>query len=134
MSFLGIYLNGWNKIHQQALEHADWIVAMQEVLTEFDRNEVWTLVPPPQDHPIVGTRSVFWNKLEDTVVIIRNKARLVAKGFTKIEGLEYDETFAPISRLEAIRTFLAYAAHKGFKVHQNDVKSAFLNGELDTEL
>ena len=118
----------------EALEHADWITAMQEELAGFDRNEVWTLVPPPQYHPIVGTRWVFQNKLDEARVIIRNKERLVAKGFTQIEGLDYDETFAPISRLEAIIIFLSYAAHKGFKVYQMDVKSAFLNGELDTEV
>ncbi|KAL7610819.1 hypothetical protein Lser_V15G13019 [Lactuca serriola] len=103
---------------KEALEHADWITSMQEELAEFDRNEVWTLVPPPQNHPIVSRR---W-------------ARLVAKGFTHIEGLDYDETFAPVARLEAIIIFLAYAGHKGFKVYQMDVKSAFLNGELDTEV
>ena len=73
-------------------------------------------MPPPQNHPIVGTRWVFRNKLDDAGVIIRNKARLVAKGFTLIEGLDYDETFAPVARLEAIIIFLAYVAHKGFKV------------------
>ena len=91
---------------KEALEHADWITAMQEELVEFDRNEVWTLVPPPPDHLIVGTRWVFRNKLDDTWVIIRNKARLVAKGFTQIADLDYNETFAPVARLEEIRIFL----------------------------
>ena len=119
---------------KEALEHADWITAIQEELAEFDQNEGWTLVPPPPNHPIVGTRWVFNNKLDDAGVIIRNKARLVAKWFTQIEGLDYDETFAPAARLVAIIIFLAYDVHKGFKVYQMDVKSAFLNGELDTEV
>ncbi|KAL4573036.1 hypothetical protein LXL04_019829 [Taraxacum kok-saghyz] len=118
---------------KDALEHSDWINAMQEELAEFDRNEVWTLVPPPSDHPLIGTRWVFRNKLYDSGVIIRNKARLVAKGFTQIEGLDYDETYAPVARLEAIRMFLTYAAYKPFKVYQMEVKIAFLNGELKEE-
>ena len=119
---------------KEALEHADWITAMQEELAEFDRNEVWTLVPPPLNHPIVGTKWGGRNKLDDVEVIIRNKARAVAKGFTQIEGLDYNETFAHIAHLEAIKIFLAYAAHKGFEVYQMDVKSSFHNGELDTEV
>ena len=103
-------------------------------MAEFDRNEVWSLVPPPQNHPIIGTRWVFRNRLDDAGVIIRNKARLVVKGFTQIQGLDYKETFAPVARLKAITIFLAYVAHKGFKVYQTDVKSSFLNGELDTEV
>nr|KAJ0203442.1 hypothetical protein LSAT_V11C500244710 [Lactuca sativa] len=74
------------------------------------------------------------NNLDDAGVIIQNKARLVAKGFTQIKCLDYNETFAPVARLEAIRIFLAYVAHKTFKVYQMDVKSDFLNGELDTEV
>ena len=79
-------------------------------------------------------RLIFWNKLDEAVVIIQNKARLVAKGFTQIEGLDYDETFAPVACLEVIKIFLAYAAHKGFKVYQIDIKTSFLNGELDIEV
>jgi hypothetical protein len=62
--------------------------------------------------------------------IVRNKARLVWKGYAQIEGLDFDETFAPIERLESIRLFLVYACHKQFKVYQMDVKSSFLNGDL----
>ena len=107
---------------KEALEDSDWIKSMQEELEEFDLNQ-------PSDYPIVGTRWVFRNKMDDTGVIIRKKSRLVAKGFTQIEGLDYDETFAPVARLESIRMFLAYASHKPFKVFQMDVKSAFLNGD-----
>ena len=62
---------------------------------------------------------------------MRNKARLISKGYAQIEGQDFDETFAPVARMEAIRMFLAYACHKNFKVYQMDVKSAFLNGNLE---
>ncbi|KAI3691360.1 hypothetical protein L2E82_49707 [Cichorium intybus] len=103
---------------------------MQEELSEFKRNNVWDLVPRPSNHRVIGTRWVFRNKLDDMGTVVRNKARLVAKGYSQIEGLDYDETYAPVARLEAIRIFLAYAAHKNIIVHQMDVKSAFLQGDL----
>ena len=72
--------------------------------------------------------------MDENGIVIRNKARLVAKGYSQKEGIDFDETFAPVARLEAIRIFLAYAAHANFKVYQMDVKSAFLNGELEEEV
>ena len=72
--------------------------------------------------------------MDENGSVTRNKARLVAKGFSQAEGIDYDQTFAPVARLEAIRMFLAFAAHSNFKVYQMDVKSAFLNGELDEEV
>jgi hypothetical protein len=77
---------------------------------------------------MIGTKWVFRNKQSEDGVVVRNKARLVAQGFTQIEGLEFDETFAPIARFESTRILLAFAASKGFKHFQMDVKSAFLNG------
>ena len=90
-------------------------------------------MPRPKNRSIVGTKWVLRNKTDSDDIITRNKARLVAKGYSQQEGIDYDETFAPVARLEAIRIFLAYAAHKQFKVFQMDVKSAFLNGELEEE-
>ncbi|KAK1384246.1 hypothetical protein POM88_021981 [Heracleum sosnowskyi] len=118
----------------EALQDANWITAMQEELNEYERNEVWTLVPRPKNRSIVGTKWVFRNKTDSEGVITRNKARLVAKGYSQQEGIDYDETFAPVARLEAIRIFLAYVAHKKFKVFQMDVKSVFLNGKLEEEV
>ena len=66
--------------------------------------------------------------------VIRNKARLVYKGYAQIEGIDFEETFAPVARLESIRMFLAFASHKRLKVYQMDVKSAFLNGNLEEEV
>ena len=93
---------------EEALKDADWVTAMQEELNEFERNKVWTLVPRPKNRSIVGTKWVFRNKTDSDGIITRNKARLVAKGYSQQEGIDYDETFAPVARLEAIRIFLAY--------------------------
>jgi hypothetical protein len=83
---------------------------MQEELNNFKRNEVWTLVPRPKQN-IVGTKWVFRNKQDEHGVVTRNKARLVAKGYAQVAGLDFEETFAPVDRLESIRILLAYAAH-----------------------
>ncbi|TLX66406.1 hypothetical protein E9993_23430, partial [Labilibacter sediminis] len=99
-----------------------------------ERNKVWELVPRPKNRSIIGTKWVFRNKLDENGVVIRNKARLVAKGYYQEEGIDFDETYAPVARLEAIRMFLAYAAKHKFKVHQMDVQCAFLNGELFEEV
>lgn len=118
----------------EALKDDDWILAMQEELEQFERNKVWELVPLPHYHTIIGTKWVFRNKLDEKGNIVRNKARLVAQGYNQQEGIDFDETYAPVARLEAIRIFLAYAAHKNFKVYQMDVKSAFLNGNITEEV
>ncbi|KAK8957907.1 hypothetical protein KSP39_PZI000068 [Platanthera zijinensis] len=119
---------------QDAEQDPNWIIAMQEELNQFERNKVWELVPRPRNQQIVGTKWVFRNKLDDQGIIVRNKTRLVAQGYCQEEGIDYDQTFAPVARLEAIRIFLAYAAHKRFKVYQMDVKSAFLNGDIKEEV
>ncbi|KAJ9544645.1 hypothetical protein OSB04_024352 [Centaurea solstitialis] len=118
----------------QALEDSDWLLAMQEELLQFKRNKVYRLVPRPQDKSIIKTKWIFRNKKDESGLIVRKKARLVAKGYSQQEGIDYDETFAPVARIEAIRIFLAYAAHKNIKVFQMDVKSAFLNGVLHEEV
>jgi hypothetical protein len=117
-----------------ALTDESWINAMHEELENFEHNKVWKLVSPPPDHSIIGTKWVYKNKQSEDGVVVRNKARLVAQGFTQIEGLDFDETFAPIARLEAIRILLAFAASKGFKLYQMDVKVLFLNGYIDKEV
>ncbi|KAJ9556755.1 hypothetical protein OSB04_011369 [Centaurea solstitialis] len=118
----------------QALDDSDWLLAMQEELLQFKRNKVYRLVSRPQDKSIIKTKWIFRNKKDESGLIVRNKARLVAKGYSQQEGIDYDETFAPVARIEAIRIFLAYAAHKNIKVFQMDVKSAFLNGVLHEEV
>ncbi|WVZ97695.1 hypothetical protein U9M48_043209 [Paspalum notatum var. saurae] len=96
-----------------SLADPDWIIAMQEELNNFARNEVWVLEERPKDKNIIGTKWVFLNKQDEHGVVVRNKARLVAKGFAQVEGLDFGETFAPI------------------KLYQLDVKSAFLNGYIN---
>ncbi|GKG24936.1 retrovirus-related pol polyprotein from transposon TNT 1-94, partial [Tanacetum coccineum] len=83
---------------------------MQEELNQFERNKVWALVPAPYGKTIIGTKWIFRNKMDENGVVIRNKARLVAQGYIQKEGVDYDETFAPVARLEAIRIFLSYDA------------------------
>ncbi|KAK1645576.1 hypothetical protein QYE76_063381, partial [Lolium multiflorum] len=119
------------KVHE-ALVDPDWVIAMQEELECFTRNEVWSLVERPKDHRInvIGTKWVFKNKQDENGIVIRNKARLVAQGFAQIEGMDFEDTFAPVARLEAIRILLAFASFHNFKLFQMDVKSAFLNGPL----
>ena len=107
---------------------------MQEKLNEFERNKVWKLVPRPKNKSVIGTRWVFRNKLDESGKIVRNKARLVAQGYNQEEGIDYEETFAPVAKLEAIRILLAFASHKRIKLYQMDVKCAFLNGYLNEEV
>ena len=118
---------------EEALLDPDWVLAMQEELNNFKRNEVWTLVPRPKQN-VVGTKWVFRNKQDEHGVVTRNKARLVAKGYAQVAGLDFEETFAPVARLESIRILLAYAAHHSFRLYQMDVKSAFLNGPIKEEV
>lgn len=117
-----------------ALSDDQWIIAMQEELNQFERNQVWELVPRPNDKHIIGTKWVFKNKLDENGIIVRNKARLVAQGYNQEEGIDFDETFAPVARLEAIRLLLAYACSLNFQLYQMDVKSAFLNGYIHEEV
>nr|GFC14546.1 copia protein [Tanacetum cinerariifolium] len=92
------------------------------------------LVPRPEDKSVIKTKWIFKNKKDESSLVIQNKARLVAVGYSQQEGIDYDEMFAPVARIEAIRLFLAYAAHKDFAVIQMDVKTAFLKGILKEEV
>ncbi|GKA97488.1 putative ribonuclease H-like domain-containing protein, partial [Tanacetum coccineum] len=121
-----------NVIH--ALKDPSWIEAMQEELLQFKLQEVWTLVDLPNGKRAIGTKWVFRNKKDERGIVIKNKARLVAQGYTQEEGIDYDEVFAPVARIEAIRLFLAYASFKDFVVYQMDVKSAFLYGKIEEEV
>ncbi|RZB86587.1 Retrovirus-related Pol polyprotein from transposon TNT 1-94 [Glycine soja] len=121
------------KNFKEAIIDDQWIVAMQEELNQFERNNVRELVEKPHNYPIIGTKWVFRNKLDENGIVIRNKARLVAKGYNQEEGIDYEETFAPVTRLEAIRMFLAYDSIMNFKLYEMDVKSAFLNGLIQEE-
>ncbi|GJZ61801.1 putative ribonuclease H-like domain-containing protein, partial [Tanacetum coccineum] len=110
------------------------IEAMQEELLQFKLQKVWTMVDLPNGKRAIGTKWVFRNKKDERGIVVRNKARLVAQGYTQEEGIDYDEVFAPVARIEAIRLFLAYASFMGFIVYQMDVKSAFLYGTIEEEV
>ncbi|GJS47747.1 retrovirus-related pol polyprotein from transposon TNT 1-94 [Tanacetum coccineum] len=97
-------------------------------------NDVWELVPNPNNMTIIGTKWVYRNKLDENGVVPRNKARLVAQGYNQQEGIDYDETYAPVAKLESIRILLAYACALDFKLFQMDMKSAFLNGFINEEV
>nr|GEW35728.1 ribonuclease H-like domain, reverse transcriptase, RNA-dependent DNA polymerase [Tanacetum cinerariifolium] len=113
-----------------ALQDPSWVEAMQEELLQFKIQNVWTLVDYPKGVRPIGTKWVLKNKKDKRGIVIRNKARLVAQGHTQEEGIDYDEVFAPVARIKAIRLFLAYASFMGFTVYQMDVKSAFLYGDI----
>ncbi|GJX13627.1 retrovirus-related pol polyprotein from transposon TNT 1-94 [Tanacetum coccineum] len=100
----------------EALMDDSWIVAMQEELNQFIANDVWELVPQPRNMTIIGTKWVFRNKLDENGIVSQNKARLVAQGYNQQEGIDYDETYAPVARLESIRILLAYACALDFKL------------------
>ncbi|GKC73946.1 putative ribonuclease H-like domain-containing protein [Tanacetum coccineum] len=118
----------------QALADPSWVKAMQEELLQFKLQKVWTLVDLPNGKRAIGTKWVFRNKKDKRGIVVRNKARLVAQGYTQEEGINYNEVFAPVARIEAIRLFLAYASFMGFVVYQMDVKRAFLYGTIKEEV
>ena len=118
----------------EALQDADWVNSMHEELHQFFRNDVWELVSRPKGVNVIGTKWIFKNKSDEHGTVIRNKLRLVAQGYTQVEGIDLDETFAPVAKLESIRILLAIASHLNFKLYQMDVKSAFLNGMLQEEV
>ena len=107
---------------------------MEEEITQIEKNDTWELVPRPKDKNVIGTKWVFKNKLNEDGEVTRNKARLVCKGYAQVEGVDFEETFAPVARMESIRMILAYASSKNIKVYQMDVKSTFLNGDIEEEV
>nr|GEU82190.1 copia protein [Tanacetum cinerariifolium] len=115
-----------NNIEDESVE-VDNVVAMQEELNQFIANDVWDLVPLPKNQSVIGTKWVYRNKLDENGIVSGNKARLVSQGYNQQEGIDYDETYAPVARLESIRILLAVAYGNDFKLYQIDVKSAFLN-------
>ncbi|GJR28335.1 retrovirus-related pol polyprotein from transposon TNT 1-94 [Tanacetum coccineum] len=122
------------KNYKDALTQACWIEVMQEELHEFDRLEVWELVPRPDKVMIITLKCIYKVKLDELGGILKDKARLVGRGYRQEEGIDFEESFALVARLDAIRIFLAYAAHMNMVVYQMDVKTAFLNGILREEV
>nr|GEZ65888.1 hypothetical protein [Tanacetum cinerariifolium] len=119
---------------KEAMADLAWIEAMQEELHQFDRLQVWELVDKPFGKSIIRLKWLWKNKKDEDQTVIRNKARLLAKGYAQEEGIDFEESFAPVPRLEAVRIFIAYAAHKSFPIFRMDVKTTFLNGPLKEEV
>nr|GFA44784.1 retrovirus-related Pol polyprotein from transposon TNT 1-94 [Tanacetum cinerariifolium] len=113
-------------------DHVAKIIAIQEELNEFERLEVWELVPRSDKVMVITLKWIYKVKLDELGGILKNKARLVACGYRQEEGIDFEESVAPVARLETIRIFLEYAAHKNMVVYQMDVKTAFLN--VDTPM
>nr|GEV80168.1 hypothetical protein [Tanacetum cinerariifolium] len=118
----------------KALSDPAWVEAMQEELLQSKLQKVWILVYLSKGKKAIGTKWVFKKKKDERGIVIKNKARLVAQGCTQEEGIDYDEVFAPVERIEAIRLFLAYALFMRFMVYQMDVKSDFLYGRIEEEV
>ncbi|GJX44837.1 retrovirus-related pol polyprotein from transposon TNT 1-94 [Tanacetum coccineum] len=119
---------------KEAMVDSAWIEAMQDELHQFDRLKVWELVDKPFGKMIIKLKWLWKNKKDEDQTVIRNKARLVAKGYAQEEGIDFEESFAPVARLEVVQIFVAYAAHKSFLIYQMDVKTEFLNGPLKEEV
>jgi hypothetical protein len=119
---------------KEACKDENWVKSMNEELDQIERNQTWELVPRPKDKNVIGTKWVYKNKMNEDGQVIMNKARLVCKGYAQVEGIDYEKTFAPVAILEAIRMFLAFSSYRKFKVYQMDVKSTFLNGNLEEEV
>ncbi|GKC73332.1 retrovirus-related pol polyprotein from transposon TNT 1-94 [Tanacetum coccineum] len=111
-----------------------WIDAMQEEIHKFKRLQVWELVPCPDKVLLIKLKWIYKVKTYEFGGVLKNKARLVAQGFRQEEGIDFEESFAPVAKIEAIRMFIAKAAHKNMTIYQMDVKTAFLNGELKEEV
>ncbi|GJV20135.1 retrovirus-related pol polyprotein from transposon TNT 1-94 [Tanacetum coccineum] len=122
------------KTYKDALTQSCWIKAMQEELNEIERLKVWELVPRPDKVMVITLKWIYKEKLDELGGILKNKARLVARSSRQEEGIDFEESFTPVARLEAIRIFLAFAAHMNMVVYQMDVKTAFLNGNLQEEV
>nr|GEU94001.1 reverse transcriptase domain-containing protein [Tanacetum cinerariifolium] len=119
---------------KEAMADFAWIKSMQEELHQFDRLDVWELVDRPLCTNVINLKWLWKNKRDEENTVIRNKSRLVAKGYAQKEGVDFEESFAPVARLEAVRLFIAYAAHKSFTIYQMDVKTAFLYGPMKEEV
>lgn len=119
---------------EEAFKEDTWRKAMQEEIDAIEKNKTWELVEKPNDKEAIGVKWVYKVKHNPDGSVQKNKARLVAKGYAQQPGVDYEETFAPVARLDTIRALISLAAQKGWKLYQLDVKSAFLNGELKEEV
>src|SRR6185312_15070292 len=118
----------------EAEGHAAWRAAMQSEMDAVEKNRTWELADLPRGHRVITLKWVFKLKRDEAGTVVKHKARLVARGFVQQEGVDFDDAFAPVARMESVRLLLALAAQEGWRVHHMDVKSAFLNGDLKEEV
>ena len=119
---------------EEASRNEDWIKAMNEEMATIVKNKTWEMVNLPNGKETIGLKWIFKIKYNEDGSVQKYKARLVAKGYSQLPGVDFTETFAPVARMETIRTVLALAAQMELNVFQLDVKSAFLNGEIEEEV
>ncbi|GJS87876.1 retrovirus-related pol polyprotein from transposon TNT 1-94 [Tanacetum coccineum] len=119
---------------KEAMLYHIWMESMQDELHQFERLDVWELVPRLDGKNIIAVKWIWKNKSDADNIVIRNKSRLVAKGYMQEEGIDFEESFTLVARLEGVRMFVAYVIHKNFTIFQMDVKTAFLNGLLKEEV
>nr|GEX75631.1 hypothetical protein [Tanacetum cinerariifolium] len=119
---------------KEAMTDPEWIASMQEELLQFKRLNVWVLVPALDNITPLTLKWLFKNKHEEENTVICNKTRMVVRGYRQEKGIDFEESFAPVARMEAIRIFLAYDAHKSFTVFQIDIKTVFLHGTLKEDV
>ncbi|GKC18015.1 retrovirus-related pol polyprotein from transposon TNT 1-94 [Tanacetum coccineum] len=119
---------------KEAMNDPRWIDSMQEELLHFKRLDVWELVPLPDNIKPLTLKWLLKNKLDEENKVIRNKTRLIVRGYHQEEVIDFEESLAHVARMEAIRIFLAYAAHKSFIMYQMDVKTAFLHGSIKRDV
>lgn len=118
----------------EALKVTDWRKAMLEEMASIEGNKTWSLVDLPKGHRAIGLKWVYKLKRNELGAVIKHKARLVAKGYVQQQGIDFEEVFAPVGRMETVRVLLAVETHHGWPIHHMDVKSAFLNGDLAEEV
>ena len=119
---------------KEALKDENWIKAMNEEMKALEKNRTWEIVEKPRGKKPVGCRWIYTVKYKSDGTLDRYKARLVAKGYTQTYGIDYEETFAPVAKMNTVRILLSLAAHSGWELNQFDVKNAFLHGNLEEEV
>lgn len=120
--------------YAEAAGYAEWVDAMDKEIQSIEKNKTWNLCKLPVGHKPIGLKWVYKLKKNSDCEVVKHKARLVAKGYVQKKGVDFDEVFAPVARLDTVRLILALAANRGWQVHHLDVKSAFLHGELEDEV
>jgi hypothetical protein len=118
----------------EAERHTAWNAVMQSEMDAVEKNRTWELADLPRGHSAITLKWMFKMKRDEVGAIIKHKARLVTRGFVQREGIDFDDTFTPMARLESVRLLFALAVQKGWRAHHMDVKSAFLNDNLKEEV